>query len=537
MALAGYSSKELTTRDDFYGFLPIHRAIENRDLAMLRRVLQTPGSNPDAETSSGYTALHLAAQYGFIEAFPLLLEFGASMTVAVGGGFGETPLHLAVLHLQDGHKNSEVINTLIKLNHPLHIKDKKGKTPLKVLEDDVQLIAIDFKKMDVSKIFTKEQYKILTEFYSLNHQSQKELNISKIFDPQTDGSLFHYIVHSLQNAKSPEDKQLLLDFAKEVIRYLKACNVDVKSLLDHNDKSERSCLRYAAIMGQEFLVQLFLENGADPDNTLEEPQFTILHNLCCEEHDYDYEVIASLLIKFGATVNQADSSGSTALHMASEFKKPNLISLLLANKTTNPNPINNDGKTPFKIATELNNPAVYNVFIMAQINPNIVDAEGDYPIHDLAHNRRISSILHLNEKCKANLKFENKKGETVDSILGSLSHLIADVLEPKEQPDLKLSLDSLKISQSEPQIIAPIPHRPGNASRENSGAAPDPLLISFSPSRSSSFASASGSILASSSSPACPTSAFQHRSSFTLQARSGGSAFAAATTPLSPKKT
>lgn len=112
-------------RRDMNGFLPLHRAVQDNDLAAAEKLLtehgqaNTPdldgvaplhraarhgqldmcklllnhGAEVDQRTRDGWTALHLALWYEHLDVAKLLLSRGASATPALPDGL--TPLHMA----------------------------------------------------------------------------------------------------------------------------------------------------------------------------------------------------------------------------------------------------------------------------------------------------------------------------------------------------------------------------------------------------------------------------------------------------------
>ena len=95
---------------DTWHATPLHRAVYENDLDMLRALLES-GVDMQARNAHGWTALHTAAYINRSDALKLLLLFTARSEVLATskGKFGHTALHLAC-----SRGNTEVIGMLIK---------------------------------------------------------------------------------------------------------------------------------------------------------------------------------------------------------------------------------------------------------------------------------------------------------------------------------------------------------------------------------------------------------------------------------------
>jgi len=105
------------------GVTEILRAAGNGDLATTRRSLDHNPSLASSKDEEGFTALHYAASYGYLEIAELLLAKNANVNAQTGKGL--TPLHYAASR---GHK--EMLDLLLSQGAKVDARDGVGCTPL-----------------------------------------------------------------------------------------------------------------------------------------------------------------------------------------------------------------------------------------------------------------------------------------------------------------------------------------------------------------------------------------------------------------------
>lgn len=100
------------------------------------------GANPCRKFWWGYCSIHDAAEDGNIE---LLKQLCAQVCdVNIRGGFGMTPLYLAVKYSSGTDSYFECVKFLISKNASLHIPDWEWGTPLHaaVENDDIKMVSL-----------------------------------------------------------------------------------------------------------------------------------------------------------------------------------------------------------------------------------------------------------------------------------------------------------------------------------------------------------------------------------------------------------
>ena len=97
-------------------------AVFNEDLKAVKRLIKQ-GAPVSAQDEEGWTALHMAANEGFLEIAHLLIDIGAQLDLK--NKFEKTPLHMAA-----SERNLEVVEALIEAGADVTLETKEGSTAL-----------------------------------------------------------------------------------------------------------------------------------------------------------------------------------------------------------------------------------------------------------------------------------------------------------------------------------------------------------------------------------------------------------------------
>jgi ankyrin repeat protein len=102
---------------------PFHVAVGERDIERLEKALRS-GRQVDEPWSTDVTALHLAAQEGWLKGVTWLLDHGANRSARCSP-LGDVALHIAAVW---GHP--EIIRILLDRGENVNVRDKYWRTPL-----------------------------------------------------------------------------------------------------------------------------------------------------------------------------------------------------------------------------------------------------------------------------------------------------------------------------------------------------------------------------------------------------------------------
>jgi ankyrin repeat protein len=103
----------------------VFTASQNGDLVKLRIMLEANPSLVKDFHGDGWTALHLAAHFGQLEAAELLLSYGADSNARSLNSFDNTPLHAAV-----AGNHADMVELLVADGSDLNSRQHGGWTPL-----------------------------------------------------------------------------------------------------------------------------------------------------------------------------------------------------------------------------------------------------------------------------------------------------------------------------------------------------------------------------------------------------------------------
>lgn len=112
----------------------------------------------------------------------------------------------------------------------------------------------------------------------------------------------------------------------------------------------------AANRGNRGIVSTFLDHGADP-NTRDKKGNSLLHNVASGDYLLS-DVTAALLVERGADINALNTSGATALHVASYNGYEWVVKALLRFPACDREAKNRGGQTALELARQKGFPAI-----------------------------------------------------------------------------------------------------------------------------------------------------------------------------------
>lgn len=207
---------------------------------------------------------------------------------------------------------------------------------------------------------------------------------------------------SMKFDDSMDDDRLLIDSVLSdnirIVEELLRLGCDVNTI----DQVKRSLLHHAVHNNLEEMVKLLIEHGADV-NCQDYQGYTPLHEVFINPTS-NY-IIAQLLIA-GSDVNIANNSGDIPLHLATNYKAPDIINSLIEYKS-DVNKKDNDGNTPLNKA--VNTGYLENVLelLKANADTNIPNNQGKTPIFNAKNENKILILKEL-IKHNANINWIDK---------------------------------------------------------------------------------------------------------------------------------
>ncbi|XP_022091401.1 transient receptor potential cation channel subfamily A member 1-like isoform X2 [Acanthaster planci] len=328
------------------GYAALHTAAQSNHLGWMGELLKNNADVDLPAVSTGFTPLHLAARYGWLEAAMLLLKNGASCDASTH--LGQRPIHLAA---RRGH--ADIIRVLLEYDKDqVKAFDKDLMTPLHMAAisgdiDVCQLLinnGVDIGAREVSNMTA------VMMACAVGHQS--------------------FIHCVLQSAPS---------------QGLKACD-----LLLHTDNEMKTVLHIAISNGCKELVKFLLDSGADV-NAQCGMGHTPLH-LIAVVGNTD---IANLLLDFGATIEKGDNELMTPLHRAAMYNRLAMVGLLL-DKGADINAREKDHFTPLLCACWRGHVEIVKLLIQRGADLNLRDCERKTCLHwsvEMGHSEIVSVLF------------------------------------------------------------------------------------------------------------------------------------------------
>jgi ankyrin repeat protein len=295
-------------------------------------MLLKKGADVNATNSEGLTVLHLLASptvYGdrnkLSDQLKLLLSKGADVNAK--SKLGDTPLHLAAA------SQAELIAPLVKAGAKLNARNKRGDLPLHVaLRSEVK--GWEDALIPNSNIDARDRYGMTALQLALVFHRTAARDAILLRKPKADATTTLFDLAAQNDV--PALRKLL----------------DAKPLLLSSRLPDGSTpLHVASLWLARDTVDLLLKKGADieaRDAQARTPLARAVHAEKSVEARRDMKIVATRLIKKGATAATLDSSDNSPLHAAAANGDLEMVSLLL-NSDAPVDVANQDGLSPLQM--------------------------------------------------------------------------------------------------------------------------------------------------------------------------------------------
>ncbi|XP_026674113.1 uncharacterized protein LOC113465041 [Ceratina calcarata] len=331
---------------DIDWYTPLHHAVRNKCIDIVKILMvQSAHFNINERTIGGFTVLHTAAEFGYLELVNLFLQNKAN--VSVRNEYNVTPLHIAAIY---GHL--EVVNALISAGAIVNARDIRGYTPL---------------------------HNAIIQ----GHEAIEKVLLTYGADINACDKIYNYT--PLHYAVIYGYEEIVLDLLKQ------KANINVTTIIGITP------LHFAAYHGHLEVVNILIDHGANV-HAKDKDEATVLYQAAVGGH----KEIIDLLLKTEASLNVRTISGSTPLHAAVMKNQMEVVDFLIQNGAKI-NATDNNGRTPLHVAAASpRNKHIIELLMRNEAAVNVKDKNGVTPLHIAAYNGCIDNALLL-IKNKANV--------------------------------------------------------------------------------------------------------------------------------------
>lgn len=360
---------------DHDGNTVLHLAAERNDEDLCTYFI-IKGADAELKNFNSETALHVAIKNGSFDAAKAIISavpeclyaMNADGVTALDYGFKVDPSYYDIFitkktsELRDTEgqglvhyfvktRNLKAINSCIRKNFPLSVKDKDGKTPLDLAFEDIN---------DDTTV-----------------QIVAALIMAGAEDDDVDYDYFANAVVARNLDLRFEDGQTALHIAsiyghESIVNYLLVNN----AVTSVQDSSGATPLHEAVRYGNLDIAKLLLSAGADvnaKDNLGKTPIMLILPK---DKINETYE----LLIKYRADLKQKDMYGDTVLHTAAMMRIDTGLMAMLLSNGADINERNKEGVTPLSIAVQNEDLPIVQLLASNGANLHTKDTNGKSPL-------------------------------------------------------------------------------------------------------------------------------------------------------------
>ncbi|MDQ6630172.1 MAG: ankyrin repeat domain-containing protein, partial [Verrucomicrobiota bacterium] len=321
--------------------IPLHYAVQN-NLTRVAEFLLANGADVNRK-SNNKTPLHLAVENGDKSMVEFLIAHGADLEAK--DGTGATALHIAA---QRGFKT--IAEILLKNKANVQARNSQpngGKTPLHMAAQAGHKAVAELLLANGADVNVKDNFNstpLISAVLSKNLEMTKFLIDRKADLNAINKEGYAALHYAVRDGQSPLVQLLLQNGANPELKIPKHQSVTGGALF-----YEMTPLHLAALSGQKEIVEILLAAKANPNSKNREGR-TPLHFAVSGS----FVEIAKLLLANGAEIDSPDNDGATPLRWSLGSDK-SIVEFLLGNKA-NPNAQDKNGETPLGVAKKSNSP-------------------------------------------------------------------------------------------------------------------------------------------------------------------------------------
>lgn len=413
------------TACDRIGYSSLHYAVVNKCKSTVELLLQQD-ENVDANTTNqGFTALHLASEFGYADLVDYFLSKNADANKK--SYIASRPLFLAV-----GNSHLDVVKILIKNGAHVNFNTCNGSTALlsAVSCNHEEIVNILLKSGAIVNVCDNKQNltplhlaacegyrgiaKMLIEYGAdvdvSDYQGATPLILAAINGHREVAQLLlehGALVHKTSAHGITALHMGAMYSGSAIIQFLLEQGLEIEVRTEHH----RTPLLLAAYEGNLAAVCTLLANGADV-NSIDDNSNSPLLLSTSRRHIH----ISEALINNGANVNYTNSHCMSALHLSAKISDNEEIVKMLLERGIHVNTQDQDGNTALHLASTWgNHGSVYTLIITGKADLNVVTNEGDTPLHKATSSNH-KTIVELLLANGAKVNMVNRDGYSPLSI-------------------------------------------------------------------------------------------------------------------------
>ena len=397
------------------GETPLHIASDYDDLDTVKVLLNRKECNFNIADKKGNTPLHRASKYGrhFVVEF-LTAEADLRCQINTQNGEGETPLYLA-----SKHGRLDTVKVLLSRKEcDINITDGQGNTPLHA--------ASKCGHQSVVQFLSAESY-LLCQLNTQNRVGETPLYLASkhghldtvkvlLSRKECDFNITDGQGNTPLHAASKYGRHSVVEFL--------IVELGLKNQLNtHNREGESPLhLAIASKYGCLSTVNALLHWKECSINIANQTGNTPLHIACSHGH---HSIVRFLVNKKRCRLNTKNSEMNTPLHIACYSKALRIIIILLGRKICNvkvPNkkgetaeriPLNEDGDCLLHIACQWGDAVIVTYLVTHEMcNQNIANASGSTPLHTAIKHGHLDVVKVLVSRKECDLNIPDESGIT-----------------------------------------------------------------------------------------------------------------------------